>query len=194
MDEDQLRQQVCNASHQLWMRGLVAGADGLVALELHRRRYIVTPPGRRRINLQPSDLICVDMEGIDMQRDAKVAPEAWEPHRVVFQHTMNALPEDIRRGTNRDVKATVLATPPKLTALLALDPAATSLRLHGHAPLPIVWANDHTALRTAILKHPLIALQSTGLLASGPTLGQTLSLLEHAEQAAEIEITLRQLR
>ncbi|MEO0515395.1 MAG: class II aldolase/adducin family protein [Planctomycetota bacterium] len=194
MDEDHLLQQVCNAAHQLWMRGLIAGADGLVALELHRRRYLVTPPGRRRINLQPADLICVDMQGVDMQRDARLTPEAWEPHRVVFQNTMNALPEDIRRGDAREVKATVLGTPPKLTALLALDPAATALRLHGHAPIPVVWANDEKALTDAILKHPLVALQGTGLLASGPTLGQTLSLLEHAEQAAEIEITLRQLR
>jgi len=194
MDEQQLRQQVCNAAHQLWMRGLIAGADGLVALELHRRRYIVTPPGRRRINLQPADLICVDLDGTDLQREVEFAPGVWDPHRVVFQHTMNALPEDVRRGDARDVKSTVLGTPPKLTALLALDPAATALRLHGHAPIPVLWANDDNALRTAILKHPLVALQGTGLLASGPTLGQTLSSLEHAEQAAEIEITLRQLR
>ncbi|MEM6854942.1 MAG: class II aldolase/adducin family protein [Planctomycetota bacterium] len=194
MDEDQLRQQVCNASHQLWMRGLIAGADGLVALELHRRRYIVTPPGRRRINLQPDDLLCVDMAGEDLQADARLDPDAWAPHRVVFQHTMNALPEDVARGTNREVKATVLGTPPRLTALLAADPKATSLRLHAHPPIPVLWANDATALRTAIVKHPVVALQTVGLLASGPTLGQTLSSLEHAEQAAEIEVTLRQLR
>ncbi|MEM9418156.1 MAG: class II aldolase/adducin family protein [Planctomycetota bacterium] len=194
MDEAQLRQKVCHAAHQLWMRGLIAGADGLVAIELHRRRYIVTPPGRRRINLKPDDLICVDMEGVDVQRDAQLAPEEWAPHRVVFQHTMNALPEDVAKGVNREVKATVLGTPPKLTALLALEPGTTSLRIHAHPPIPVLWPDDATALRTAIVKHPVVAIQGVGLLASGPTLGQTLSSLEHAEQAAEIEATLRLLR
>ncbi|MEM8739661.1 MAG: class II aldolase/adducin family protein [Planctomycetota bacterium] len=194
MDEAKLRQQVCNASHQLWMRGLIAGADGLVALELHRRRYIVTPPGRRRINLHPEDLVCVDLEGRDLMAESDLQPEHWSPHRVVFQHTMRAQPEEIRRGDAREVKATVLGTPPKLTALLALEPEATALRLHGHPPVPIVWPQDETALRTAILKHPVVALQGTGLFASGATLGQTLSSLEHAEQAADIEINLRLLR
>ncbi|MEO1236808.1 MAG: class II aldolase/adducin family protein [Planctomycetota bacterium] len=194
MDEAQLRQQVCNAAHQLWMRGLVVGAEGLVALELHRRRYITTPPGRRRINLTPDDLVCVDLEGQDLLQERHQSPDAWAPHRVVFHHTMRNTPEDIARGAARDVKATVLGIPPKLTALLALEPQATALRLHGHPPIPVVWPQDDTALATAVQKHPVVALQGTGLLASGSTLGQTLSALEHAEQAAAIETTLRTLR
>lgn len=194
MDEAQLRQQVSHAAHQLWMRGLVAGADGMVALEMHRRRYFVTPPKRRKINLLPDDIVCVDLQGVDLRGVVEFEPGVWDPHRIVFQNTMNATPEDVGRGTARDVKATVLGTPPRIAALLALQPGAETLRLHRHPPIPVVFANDEQMLRDTILKHPVVALPGIGVLASGPTLGQTLSALELAEQAATIEVTLRQLR
>lgn len=194
MDEQALRQQVCNAAHQLWMRGLVAGADGLVALEQHRRRYLITPPDRRRINLKPEDIVCVDLSGVDIQQELELTAEEWLPHRVTFQHTMNLLPEDFARGRGREVKATVLAMPPKLTALLALDPAAEALQVHTHAPIPVLWPNDEPALKAAALRHDVVALQGVGVFASGATLGRAMSSLEHAEQAAEIEFTLRQFR
>ena len=108
MDEDQLRQQVCNASHQLWMRGLIAGADGLVALELHRRRYIVTPPGRRRINLQPDDLLCVDMAGEDLQADAADAAEelaALAETLADAERSLETLNTDRAAATQRSAEA-----------------------------------------------------------------------------------------
>lgn len=194
MDEEQLRQQVCRASHQLWLRGLVAGAGGLVALEMHRRRYLVTPPDVRRIDVQPGDVVCVDLAGVELRREVEFAPEVWTPHRVSFQQTMNALPEAIRQGEARHVKATVLAHPPRLTALLALRPEAQKLDLHQHASIPVVFANQEKHLGEAVLKHPVVALPGVGVLSTGPALAQALSALEGAEQAADITITLQQLR
>ena len=54
--EETLDQQICNVAHQLWLRGLISGGDGLISAELHRRRYLVAPPGVRRSDLKPRNL------------------------------------------------------------------------------------------------------------------------------------------
>ena len=66
-DENELREQLCQAAGHLWQRGLVSGTRATVSVELHRRRYLVTPAGRRQAGLSPDDLVTIDLHGADLR-------------------------------------------------------------------------------------------------------------------------------
>lgn len=193
MDEPALRQAICHAAHQLWQRGLIAGTDGGIVAELHRRRYLATPPGRRRADLQPRDLITVDVDGVDQSQDLTLDPTHWLPHHVALQMGLAAAsPGEHKQG--RAIRASVLASPPRLSALLALRPQDPRFNLHAHPPVPIVWPNDEDKLTRAIAKSPIVGLHTLGIFAADATLESTIAALERAEQAATTELILRQQR
>lgn len=170
---------------------MIAGSDGMLSVELHRRRYLITPPGRRKINLKPEDLITVDLAGHDGQGDEVVDERDWRPHRLVHELSGNA---EVKAGSAEPAsRATVLADPPGLSALLALQPRAEQITPHGHAALPVVWLDDKI-LGNTLANQSVVVLPAMGVFASGSTISDALCKLEHAEQAAQVELLLRQAR
>src|SRR5205814_5877822 len=108
VDELQLRQQVCDAARQLWIKGLIVGDGGMVCVELHRRRYLVTPPGKRRGDLRETDLRIVDVGGMELGEDRVLDENLWRAHRIALQLGV----ERQTAGTEHDlgaIRATVHA-------------------------------------------------------------------------------------
>ena len=194
MNEDTLRKELAATAHQLWLAGVLPGTAGCVTLEITRRRHLTTPSGRRRSQLKPDELVVLDMEGRDLSGEAHLPSDLWWPHREAYRWSMSVLPEDIRKGDGRHLGATLLAVPPKLTALMQLEPESRSLHLPGHPPLPVVWNLDVAAFNKWLPRHPVIALQGLGVFSSGGTLGEAAARLEEAEHAAGIELLVRQSR
>ncbi len=195
-DENPLRKQLCRAASQLWQRRLTSGTGARVAVELHRRRYLATPDGRRLAGLNPGDLATVDLQGVDLLNARGTTLQTWAPHRIALDHGMRQTPEDIGAGRGRAIHATALAHPPRLLAFAAHANAqgANGIKLRGHTPVPLLDPADEPGLITAITTHSLVVLTGLGVFASGANLDATLASIEDAEAAAEITLTLRQLR
>lgn len=142
MDETQLREKFCLALRQLWTRGMIVGADGFLSCEVHRRRYLATPAGRRRVDLEPADLICVDIGGDNVNSGEGVPMDIWQPHRDAYQTHL-----DPAAGT---LSATAMIEPANVLALLSKQDGQAELNLGAGGKVPIV----NTAV-DASLKHVL---------------------------------------
>ncbi len=187
MDETKLRQAVCDAGHQLWQRRMICGDGGFVSAELNRRRFVVTPPNRRRADLRPEHLLCVDMAGLDMVGSDAALPEiVWRPHRMAYQGA--AYLESRSDGSGRQIHATALATPPNIMALHTLAPEAAALKIINHPDLLVVDPADDKALQRAIVAGPLMLLRGQGVFAADRSVDACLNLIEMLEHHASIEL------
>lgn len=180
MDEHQLRQQLCQATQQLWTRGMAPGDSGAVSLECHRRRYLITPPGRRRSNLHNEDLLVVDIGGEAVE--GHVLPAAyWRPHRLAYHSNGHGV-------AGPGVHAAIVARPPMTLALLRRNAGADRLDLLGAAPLLCCERDDEDAITTALGESNVVAIDDGHILAVGPDLNIALNALERLEHAATIEL------
>ncbi|MEE9212275.1 MAG: class II aldolase/adducin family protein [Phycisphaeraceae bacterium] len=184
MDEAVLRQQLCQAAQQLWMRGLVAGDGGLLSVECHRRRYLVTPAGIRRSNLQSGEPFVIDVGGVSLNGEADIDPCHWLPHRLAYQNET----VDIAGQRPITIRATIAATPPMVMALIRVRPGGQALELPSAITVPVVAPDDQPLLRAALKTAPVVALVSAGVISVAADLPSALSAIERVEHAATIEI------
>lgn len=185
MDEATLRTQVCQAAQQLWMRGLLVADHGMVTAEVHRRRFLATPQGKRRADLRPDDLFCVDVGGQNIDGEGSLDEADWLPHRIAYRlNQQNAGPDEV-------VAATVLANPPITTGLIRLSKDTNTLQLDRLPPAPMLQADDEAGIEDALGQYQLIALCGQGILAVGKTLTAAINRIECLEHAARIHLVTR---
>lgn len=182
MDAGSFRVLICQAAQQLWMRGLLVGQSGIITVEEHRRRYLVTPPGVRRSVLTPEDLVVVDVGGADISGTQVIDADIWMPHRLAYQE-----------GTNSDaqVHATVEASPPMTIALARSMNNAPTLDLPGLPAIAVVMNNDEQSIRNAVDAHQVIILNNTSIVSLAPDLAGAMNMLEAVEHASTIELASR---
>ena len=185
MDEATLRTQVCQAAQQLWMRGMLVADKGMVTAEVHRRRFLATPQGKRRADLRADDLFCVDVGGHNIDGEGALDQTDWRPHRIAYRlGQLNAGPGDV-------ITATVLAHPPITTGLIRLAKKAAALQLDHLPALPLLEADDEAGIEDALRQSQLIALRGQGILAVGDTLTAAINRIECLEHAARIHLVTR---
>jgi len=63
VNEGELREEMCAVCKDLWVRGLVGGAEGNVSCRLDRNRILTTPAGAIKGKLNPDDLALISIEG-----------------------------------------------------------------------------------------------------------------------------------
>lgn len=187
----QLRQQVCEAARQLWLKGLIVGDGGLVCAEVHRRRFMVTPPGRRRGDLRESDLRIVDIGGMELGEERVLDEAIWRAHRIAYQIGV----ERQAAGTEQDLgafRASVHATPPMTLALIRMNNGASSLALHGLPSLAIVNPEDEATLKTQLEHSAAASLgRDGGVFCAAADVWDAVNLIERIEHAATIEMACR---
>lgn len=189
MDEHRLRQQICQAAQQLWMRGLIVGDAGVITVELHRRRFLSTPPNLRRANLQPDDIICVDMGGLNIQGGPGLDEPQWQPHRAAYKSNLDESGQPATNGRHPAAGATILAEPPIVQALIQMLPdGQTELTLPGCAPVIMLAGHDEQAVTDAVRQGHLIAIRGTGVLAAAGDLASALNRIERVDHAARIAL------
>ncbi len=179
-DETQLRERFCLAVRQLWTRGMIVGADGLLCCEVHRRRYLVTPVGRRRIDLQPQDLTCVDIGGESVHGGEGIPPELWQPHRDVYQSHLD--PAGVTLG------ASAMVEPANVLALLSRQGGADRLDIGNGESIPIVAGDDAQALQGVLTDSTEVVLRGKGLFVAGADLAGLLNRIERIELAAAVKL------
>ena len=181
MDELLLREQFISALRQLWSRGLIVGSDGMLCCEAHRRRYLVTPVGKRRADLSPEDLICVDIGGENVLGGEGVLPELWQPHRDVYQTHMNE--------SGMTLKASAIVESVDVMALMNMQEMGDPLDL-GSESIPIVNGKDAGAMRAALAESTEAVLCGRGLFVAGEDLPSLLNRIERICHAVSIRLAL----
>jgi len=157
------------------------GDAGLLSAEVHRRRYLITPPGLRRSNLAGDDLIIVDVGGDEVSGQSRLDPLRWLPHRLAYQIDPAA--------DGSPVAATALALPPNTMALMMIHVGRDAeLKLPGVPPLPMVGIDDEPNLRRALATRQAVGLPNLGVLTIGHDLSGVLGSLEWIEHAATVEL------
>ena len=186
MNESHLRQAVCQAAHQLWARGLISGDRGMVTAALHRRRYLVTPPGIRRAALGPESVPCVDLGGLDIGGGPGLPEAAWRPHRAACKGARSAAADAAPEGA---VGATLLVEPPVVMALLRCAGEEKAVRL-GERTVPICDLEGEEALGAAACSGGAAGIRGVGLLIAAADLPTALNLAERIDHLARIELAL----
>lgn len=194
MDEQHVRQAVCRASHELWLRGLVAGDAGLVCVELNRRRYVVLPPGVRKANPQLHQARDVDLDGTGVGTGrgggrAGLPPQYWRPCMAAFR--VGAPGSDAPGDEGPTVHACVIAQPVSIMALLHKAGDANDLTLASGRTLPILDPADDNALADAVGEAPGLGLRGVGLFVPAATLDRALNRAERLEHDAAVTLAAR---
>jgi ribulose-5-phosphate 4-epimerase/fuculose-1-phosphate aldolase len=195
VDEASLRQNVSNAARQLWMKGLLVADGGMVTAEVHRRRYLVTPPGKRRSEMQDDDLRMCDIGGQELGGGIGLDEAHWRVHRIAYQISLERIDAPLPGKTAPGpILATVQATPPMLVALLRLTrPPNGELQIVGLPLVIVVDDADEAALRRALGRTSVVGLaRSGGILCATGSVWDAVNVLERLEHAATIEVACRQ--
>lgn len=66
-----IKQQVCEIGHRIWQRGYCAGNEGNHSVRIGPDRILCTPTGISKGFLDPADLCVVDMEGKQVEQNAR---------------------------------------------------------------------------------------------------------------------------
>ena len=184
MDERLLRESLCHAAHQLWLRGMTPGDSGMISVACHRRRYLITPPGHRRSSLRPEELVVVDVGGLGVNQQGSVDGDLWRPHRIAYQ----ANGYDADADADEGVAATIFAAPPMTVALLRRCRDQNQIDLPAIGTVGIAATKDEQSIAKALHESRMVAIDSEGILTVGPDLPTVLNAIERLEHAATIEL------
>ena len=174
---------------RLYERGLIAGPDGNVSVRLGADRVLVTPAGMSKVDVTPSDLVVLSLDGSRVHRGRRASSEV-AVHLRIYQ----------RRP---DVQAVVHAHPPTATgfAVAGEDFSACVLpeMIFQVGVVPLVpYATPGTA-ELADRFEPFLANHDAFLMANhgAVTLGRTLLVahqrMESLEHTAKILLAARTL-
>ena len=161
-------------------KGLVAASDGNVSCRIGEDRLLVTPSGRPKGSLAPSDLILTDMGGQVISGTGRPSSEL-RMHLLIYRE-------------REDVRSVVHAHPPMLTAMtLAGMPfpadALPELRLTLGAVPTAPYATPTTeevpaSIAPLVAGHRAILLERHGSVTMGKTMEEAYLRLEKLEHAA----------
>jgi len=178
---------LCEAGRRLAARGLIAGAEGNLALRLGPDRVLVTPRGMAKGELAPEDLVEVDLEGRRL-RGTREASTELQMHLTILR-------------ARAEVRAVVHAHPPVATGFATAgqsvdcDCIPEILATVGRVPLVPFGLPGTPELSQQLLpilgQHDALLLANHGAVTLGRTLEEARWRMESLEQAARILLVSR---
>lgn len=101
----QLKKDMCEIGRRIWQKGFCAGNEGNHSVRISDDRVLVTPTGVSKGFLTPEDLCVTDMDGKQVEPNAKGRRRSSEVlvHIAIYKH-------------RPDVKAVIHSHPPHATA------------------------------------------------------------------------------
>ena len=103
----EIRKEICEVGHKLWLKGFVAANDGNISVKLNENEYLCTPTGVSKGSLTPDMIIKVDKNGNKLEGKLNPSSEIKMHMRVYRERP--------------DVNAVVHAHPPVSTAFNVAD-------------------------------------------------------------------------
>lgn len=159
---------------------MIVGADGMLCCEVHRRRYLAAPIGKRRVDLKPGDLICVDIGGENAQGGEGIPMELWQPHRDVYQTHMD--PVGVKLGASAVVESVNVLT------LLNRRGGTERLDLGDVGSIPVVDCQDASVMRQALTESTDAVLCGRGLFVAAEDLSSLLNRIERIDFEAAVRL------
>ena len=180
---------IVHVCRRLYERGLVAGPDGNVSVRLTDDSILVTPSGLSKVDVEPEDLVLVDLAGAVLQGRRRPSSEL-RMHLRIYQ----------RRA---DARAVVHAHPPTATGFAVagqsfMAPVLPEVILQmGGVPI-VSYATPGTdeladTFDPYLDRHDAFLMANHGATTLGPTLGLAHQRMESLEHAARIILTARML-
>ncbi|HXY68723.1 MAG TPA: class II aldolase/adducin family protein [Gemmatimonadales bacterium] len=189
MNRLQLAREICRAGRRLSERGLIAGSDGNIAARCGPDRLLVTPAGRDKGELEPGDLVEVDLAGRVVRGAAKPSTELGM-HLAIF-------------AQRPDVGAVVHAHPPTATGfavagkMVGDGSLAELVAQFGMVPVVPFGAPGTPELgervRPFAREHDALLLANHGAVTLGATVEAACWRMESLEQGARILLVARLL-
>ncbi len=103
----EIKKEICEVGHKLWLKGFVAANDGNISVKINDHEYYCTPTGVSKGSLTPDMIIKVDENGKKIEGKLNPSSEI-KMHMRVYQK-------------RPDVTAVVHAHPPVATAFTVAD-------------------------------------------------------------------------
>lgn len=183
------RREIVQVCRRLYDRGLIAGPDGNVSVRLDRDRVLVTPSGMSKVDVAPSDLVEVSLDGKRVRGSRRVSSEVAVHLRLYARRS--------------DVGAVVHAHPPVATGFAVAGEGFDACVLPevifqvGWVPLVPYDTPGTEALADRFEPflggHDAFLMANHGAVTAGPTLLVAHQRMESLEQAARIILTARLL-
>jgi len=184
-----IAREICRAGRRLSERGLIAGTDGNLSARCGADRLLVTPAGRDKGELEPGDLVEVDLAGRVVRGSAAPSTELGM-HLVILSQ-------------RPDVGAVVHAHPPVATGfavagkILGDGSLAELVTQFGMVPIVPFGAPGTPELgervRPFAREHDALLLANHGAVTLGPTVEAACFRMESLEQGARILLVARLL-
>lgn len=180
---------IVRVCRRLYERGLVAGPDGNISVRLANGTILVTPSGMSKVDVEPDDLVVVDLSGAVVDGTRRPSSEL-RMHLRIYR----------RRS---DVRAIVHAHPPTATGFAVagrsfMAPVLPEVILQmGEVPI-VSYATPGTdeladTFDPYLDRHDAFLMANHGATTLGPTLGLAHQRMESLEHAARIILTAHML-
>lgn len=187
MNYFEVREQICDVCHKMWLLGWVAANDGNVTVKLADGTYFATPAGISKSFITPEKLIHLNGEGEVLE-----ALEGYGPSSELKMH-MGCYKE------REDVGAVVHAHPPTATgfavAHLDMDRYTMIEAVLSLGSVPVTpYATPSTqevpdAIAPFLQEHDALLLENHGALTVGADLLTAFYRMETLELYAKISLT-----
>lgn len=182
MDEQALREAICEAGRRLYARNLIAAADGNISVRLADNRFLITPSGVSKGFLAPDDIVVANGVGEKLEGTGKVSSEFFT-HLAAYEE-------------RDDIASVIHAHPPFAVALTLTGISMTRPVLPevvatlGGAPTAD-YATPGTkegaeVVRPHVRRSDAILLDRHGALCLGTSVMDALFKMERLEHAAEM--------
>jgi L-fuculose-phosphate aldolase len=189
MNENEIKEQMCEIGRNIWQLGFVAANDGNLSVRLSENEFFTTPTGVSKGTLKPSMIVKVDSNGKVLEGELKPSSE---------------LPMHLRVYKERpDVNAIVHAHPPIATAFaVAHIPLETyimpeAILTFGSVPIAKYGTPSTMEVPESIVPylqdHDVILLENHGALAVGCDLMTAYYRMETLEHYAKVSFYARKL-
>lgn len=103
----EIKKEICEVGHKLWLKGFVAANDGNISVKVGENEYYCTPTGVSKGDLTPDMIIKIDKDGKKIEGKLEPSSEIKMHMRVYRERP--------------DVNAVVHAHPPVATAFTVAD-------------------------------------------------------------------------
>lgn len=188
-EERTLRDQLVRVCRRLYAKELIVATDGNVSARLGPERFLTTPSGVCKGELEPEMLVVVDGEGRRLEGSLEPSSE-FGMHRAIYQ-------------VRPEIEAIVHAHPPTATAFsvagVSLEaPILTEVVLTVGAIPTTPYATPGTSevgvvVRDVALTHDAFILDHHGAVTLGRTLDEAYHRMETVEQTAKVHLVAHQL-
>lgn len=181
VQDQRLREAMCEVGRRMYLRNLVAATDGNISVRLGPGRFLCTPSGVSKGWMRPEHLVVADASGALVSGEGRVTSE-FHTHLAVYEE-------------RPDVNAVVHAHPPKALGFSLAGRSMTDLvlpelvmSLGGVPSTP--YATPGTiegsrVVRALIRKCDAVLLDRHGAITAGADLVDAYHKMEKIEHAAE---------